>query len=351
MKLSGEAGTDTLQVVAARALEQLAALVYGEGRDTLERVVHLITGIVERSGDLGEVGTLPSSDRRLVRLGRDIFVAELVRYWEEREVPPEPARMLAMLAALERIRGAVEAHSPGDLRAMLSATQELELLVELAHDLRSPLTSILFLSETLQRGQSGPVNTVQHRQLGIVYSAALSLVSLASDVIELARGGDRLVDARPSPFSIRETFDSLCDVVAPLVEEKKLTIRTLGPEEDDRLGNCVALSRVLLNLVTNALSFTDTGFVEITARSLDAMRVEFSVRDTGPGIEPEVLPSLFEPLKRSGSTGRYGFSGSGLGLTICQKLLRAMGSDLEYETAAGWGTRFYFTLALPQAKL
>src|SRR5213592_1551510 len=97
---------------------------------------------------------------------------------------------------------------PDNLAACLSSPGGLELVVEMAHDLRSPLTSILFLAEALQRGQSGPVTDAQRRALGLVYSAALSLCGAASDVLELAQGGNRLVDRPPEPFSTSHALAS-----------------------------------------------------------------------------------------------------------------------------------------------
>lgn len=238
-----------------------------------------------------------------------------------------------------------------DFAAQLSGPDGLELLVEVAHDLRSPLTSILFLSETLRRGQSGDINEVQRRQLGIIYSAALSLISVASDVIELAGGGDRIEDKELSPFSVTETMESVRDIAQPLAEEKGLLLRILPPASDQRLGYAVALSRVLLNLTTNALKFTEQGFVEIVAREAGANRIEFSVRDTGNGIKPDVQARIFQPFRRaSRADRRYQFSGSGLGLAISRRLLEAMGSELELETRPEWGTRFYFELFLPPVR-
>jgi len=222
-------------------------------------------------------------------------------------------------------------------------------VVEVAHDLRSPLTSILFLAETLQRGRSGNINAVQERQLGLIYSAAFGLSSLASDVIELARGGDRLVDLDPIPFSISDILESVRDIVQPIAEEKGLTVRLEAPESDFRVGHPVALSRVLLNLTTNALKFTSEGFVEVSGKQLDDTRVEFSVRDTGRGIPSQAMLTLFEPFRRRQKQGEYAFSGAGLGLSICRKLVEAMRSNLRVETAPDFGTRFYFELALPLA--
>jgi signal transduction histidine kinase len=231
----------------------------------------------------------------------------------------------------------------------LSGPDGLELVVEVAHDLRSPLTSILFLAETLQRGRSGPVNSVQERQLGLIYSAAFGLSSVASDVIELARGGDRLVDLDPIPFSVTDILESVRDIVQPIAEEKSLTVQLATPEADFRVGHPVALSRVLLNLTTNALKFTAEGFVEVTARQTTQRGVEFSVRDTGRGIPPQSMATLYEPFRRRQKQGEYAFSGSGLGLSICRKLVEAMGSTLQVETAPGYGTRFHFVLDLPLA--
>jgi signal transduction histidine kinase len=209
--------------------------------------------------------------------------------------------------------------------------------------------SILFLAETLQRGRSGPINGVQERQLGLIYSAAFGLSSLASDVIELARGGDRLIDLDPIPFSIQDIFESVRDIVLPIAEEKGLTVRLAPPESDFRVGHPVALSRVLLNLTTNALKFTSEGFVEVIGRPTSAMGVEFSVRDTGRGIPPQAMLTLFEPFRRRQKQGEYAFSGAGLGLSICRKLVEAMRSNLQVETSPDAGTRFYFELEMPMA--
>jgi signal transduction histidine kinase len=190
---------------------------------------------------------------------------------------------------------------------------------------------------------------VQERQLGLIYSAAFGLSSVASDVIELARGGDRLVDLDPVPFSVTDILESVRDIVQPIAEEKNLAIRLTPPEADFRVGHPVALSRVLLNLTTNALKFTAEGFVEVTARRTTGRGIEFSVRDTGRGIPPQSMATLFEPFRRRQKAGEYAFSGSGLGLSICRKLVEAMGSALQVETAQGEGTRFFFVLDLPVA--
>ena len=260
------------------------------------------------------------------------------------------ADLLARLRAMEVVRRAIEPDWNQFFAQRLSGPDGVELLVDVAHDLRSPLTSVLFLAETLQRGQSGDINEIQHRQLGLIYSAALGLSSLASDLIELAREGDRLVDSQPAPFSVTEVLQSVRDIVRPIAEEKGLAVRLLPPATDHRTGHPQALSRVLLNLTTNALKFTEEGFVEIVAQAKSWTAVEFSVRDTGHGINPDAMASLYQPFRRArGRPGDYCFSGTGLGLAICRRLVRAMGSELHVESRSDWGTRFFFELDLPPA--
>lgn len=260
--------------------------------------------------------------------------------------PPATPQLLRVLRAFDEVQRAIEQEPGRRFAEQLSGPEGLDLIVEVAHDLRSPLSSILFLADTLRRGQSGPLTTVQERQLGLVYSAALGLSAMASDVIELARGGDRLMDRHPVPFSVSDILHSVRDVVQPMAEEKGLEVRLVPPEVDYRVGHPSAINRVLLNLTTNALKFTEHGGVDVTAKQTTRTRVEFSVRDTGRGIPEDVLSTLFEPFRRRTSTD-YSFSSAGLGLSICRKLVLALGSDLQIETSMGTGTRFSFELELP----
>jgi len=287
-----------------------------------------------------------SLGRRLLELLR----GEVVEGWREGGVPD--SELLPLLTAMERVRVTIQPNWAQTFAQQLSGADGLALLMDVAHDLRSPLTSILVLAETLQRGQSGQVNDVQRRQLGLIYTAALGLSSVASDIIEFTQGGDQLVEQEPSAFSVTAMLESVRDIVRPIAEEKHLTVRLLAPTNDQRTGHPVALSRILLNLTTNALKFTDQGYVEIVAQELDqgeagGSRIEFAVRDSGRGIPPDKVTTLFQPLrKESGRRGQL-FSQTGLGLTICRKLATALKSELKVESRIGWGTRFFFELDLP----
>jgi signal transduction histidine kinase len=334
-------------------VERVLAGFRGIRSDALDHaeVVRVVEGLADLvAGD----DTAPVVDPRfrsvLSRRVLELLREAVILQWDSGG-NPGAAAMLATLQRFEAVRAAIDPQWSEFFSSRLSGPGALELIVEVAHDLRSPLTSVLFLAETLQRGQSGAVNDVQHRQLGLIYSAALGLSAVTSDIIELARGGDRLLDPHPSPFSITEILESVRDIVHPIAEEKGLGIRLTPPESDKRLGFPLALSRVLLNLTTNALKFTDEGYVEISCRTEPPGSVEFSVRDTGRGIAPDALDTLYSPFRRTAArSGGYCFSGTGLGLAICRRLVEAMGATLGVETRPDWGTRFHFTLDLPPAR-
>ena len=256
--------------------------------------------------------------------------------------------VLDIIKALERVQDAIDGDAAHRFAARLSGQDAQQLVVEMAHDMRSPLGSILILAERLRYGSGGTLTPNQERQLGLVYSAAFGLSALAGDVIELARGGTTLMDQPSMPFLISDVLQSIMDILRPMAEEKRLIVRCIGPEADLRVGYQAALNRVLLNLATNAIKFTNTGSVDVVCRQLDRSRIEFSVKDTGRGIPPSVMSHLFEAFRQRQITGDYAFSSAGLGLSICKKLIAAMGGELGVETELEKGTRFHFILDLPQ---
>lgn len=286
--------------------------------------------------------------RRLLELLR----AEVVRRYADADHPKISAdELLDLFSRFEMVRAALEPRWQQYFASGVAGAQGQDLIVEVAHDFRSPLTSIMFLAETLRRGQSGDVNEHQRHQLGIIYSAALGLASVASDVIEMVRGGEMLAEHEPSPFSVSEVLEGVRDMVRPMAEEKGLALQVVPPRVDMRVGHPVPISRALLNLTTNAIKFTDDGFVEVVARARGRDRVEFSVRDTGRGVNVEAVKTLYHPFRRSRTEKGFHFSGTGLGLAICRKMIEAMDSELSLETRSGWGTRFYFELKLPPASV
>ena len=174
---------------------------------------------------------------------------------------PPPGEVLALVAALDRLEGAARADVARATVDQLTGPQALELLVEVAHDMRSPLGSILFLAERMRGSVDAPVR----RQAALVYGAAYGLSAMVGDVMELARGGDRLATGDPAPFSLAQVVGEVRAIVQPLAEEKGLRLEVGALPPEPRVGHAAAVHRVLLNLVTNALKFTREGGVTVRA--------------------------------------------------------------------------------------
>ena len=350
-------GIAALLADAAAAVAQrwkTAAVVPGESGPALA-ALQVLTAAIE-TGLSG--APLPSLSTyawtaEAPRLIGGLRRALLARWQQHGDAPNDVLRAIQQMELLLR---ALETDASAQFAEHVLGPNALQLLVEVAHDMRSPLGSIQFLVERMRRGQTGPVSPMQERHLDLVYSAAFGLSALTSDVMELAQGGARLVGAAVVPFSIGEVLRTVRDVVQPIAEEKKLTLRFSGPPGDLRLGHPAALHRVLLNLVTNALKFTNAGSVTVQADAMTPTAVRFLIADTGRGMPASVTARLADGLgaqsearSRSQSEREADtvFSSAGLGLAICQKLVAAMGSRLTILAAHSPGSQLEFTLHLP----
>lgn len=258
-----------------------------------------------------------------------------------------PADVVRVLAALERISAQLKPDWEHELQAGLMGPGAEDLLAEIGHDLRSPLTSVLFLSEALRNGQSGPINKVQSRQLALIYSAGFTMMTVVNNFVELSRTG---ADAGPpalATMSVNEVMESLRESLQPMAEDRGIHLEMDFLEGGDRVeGHPVFLYRILLNLASNGIRYSDEGdTVRVSAAHVSTSELSFAVTDTGPGIAPEKQAHIFRAFEPSADRRGVRFSGTGLGLTIVRKLLRELrGSELRCESEPGEGTRFQFEL-------
>lgn len=257
------------------------------------------------------------------------------------------AEALETIGRLRFVRAAVERRFQQLPGAPLIGSDGLEFLTEFVHDLRSPLSSLQLLADRLLNGCSGPITALQQRQLRLIYSAAYALNNVTCNALQLTREWDQLEEPEARPVSITCVLSEVQDLVRTLAVQKGLEIKIVRPEFDLRRGHAIELQRILLNLVTNALKFTSTGTVTLSASDRENDCMEFAVEDTGPGIEEAVRKTLFEPFRRA--EGHATFSATRLGLAITRRLVRALGGQLAYETKPNQGTRFYFVVRLPRA--
>jgi signal transduction histidine kinase len=219
----------------------------------------------------------------------------------------------------------------------------------LAHDLRSPLTAILTLAESLQDGRSGPLTPGQQTQLSLIHASALRLCETTSDTLELARGEEGAVESLQE-LSVNGILADVRATVMPMATEKQLEVTITADCRDRRRGMERGLRRVLLNLATNALKATQQGSVQLSAIDTGAGKIEFSVVDTGPGLRLAAVRALWRPFHPTSRGPHAIFSSSGLGLAICRKLVAEMGGELKVASKPGTGTRFHFEIPLPAAE-
>ena len=231
-------------------------------------------------------------------------------------------------------------------RAEESDRLKSAFLATMSHELRTPLNSIIGFTGIILQGLAGPLNVEQARQLGMVQSSARHLLALINDVLDISKIEAGQLEVHPERFDLPASLEKAAALVKPLVDKKGLALRVVlspnvGPVVSDRLR----VEQVLLNLLNNAVKFTERGEVRLTAETgPDTLRI--SVADTGIGIKSEDMEKLFQPFRQidSGLTRQY--EGTGLGLTICRRLANRLGGEISARSKWGEGSVFTFMLPL-----
>jgi PAS domain S-box-containing protein len=221
-------------------------------------------------------------------------------------------------------------------------------LATMSHELRTPLNAVIGFTGTLLMKLPGPLNAEQEKQLKMVQSSAKHLLSLINDLLDLARIEAGKLELKPEPTRCAELITAACESLRPLAQGRGLTLDVAGDEELSLHLDRRTLSQIVLNLLNNAIKFTERGGVRVrVARAVREGRsaVEISVADTGVGIRPEDQEKLFFPFSQLNASLRRGPEGTGLGLHLSQKLAEALGGRILVQSELGKGSTF--TLVLP----
>ena len=342
---------------------QGANTVFGLEKDTLVEV----TGVCVVNSQASESTTLPKTLQIRMRTPADVVTVRRAPWWSAKRtwaalaVMTGCAGFVLFWAALLRRRVRQQTATIRDqLRreAALKSVAESanraksEFLAHMSHEVRTPLNGICGMTALLL---DSPLGAEQRSYLGMMKQSADSLLTIINDILDLAKieSGKFILDS--CRFPLRDVLDR---AVAPLAfgarrKGLEFECRVAADTPDPLEGDPVRLRQILVNLVGNALKFTNAGFIRVEvaveSRAAARVRLRFSVSDSGIGVPPERLATIFDPFEQADSSISRSFGGTGLGLTICARLASLMGGRIWAESSPGEGSAFHFTAAFQVA--
>lgn len=225
-----------------------------------------------------------------------------------------------------------------------------QFLASMSHELRTPLNAIIGFTGTLLMRLPGPLTDEQEEQLRIVQSSARHLLSLITDILDLARIEAGKVELHLEPVNVNEVVDDVADSLRSMASDKGLSLSVTIPETPTFVrSDRRALAQIIINLSNNAVKYTDRGTVDIavqTRAGADGGVCDVSVTDTGIGIKPEDRDRLFQAFEQLEPLSTRRVEGAGLGLHLSQKLAKLLGGHLSFTSVAGKGSTFTLTVPL-----
>ncbi|MFG6414067.1 ATP-binding protein [Roseateles sp. DC23W] len=240
-------------------------------------------------------------------------------------------------------------------RAEVASRAKSQFLARMSHELRTPLNAVMGYAQILK--MENGLTPKQRSGLDIIHSSGQHLLTLIVDILDLSRIEAGKAELRVAPVDLATRLHAVVDILRVMAQEKQIA---LDLQLDDRLPATVLvdekrLNQILLNLLGNAVKFTQVGGVTLKVHLLKQQDLQagmvplrFEVHDTGVGIAEDQAERLFEPFEQAGSAEQR-IGGTGLGLAISRQLVRMMGGEIGLESRLGQGSCFWFEISLPLA--
>jgi two-component system sensor histidine kinase/response regulator len=230
-------------------------------------------------------------------------------------------------------------------RAEAASRAKSAFLANMSHEIRAPMNAITGLTQLLHRARPTPE---QAHQLTKIDTSARHLRAIINDILDLSRIDAGRLTLENADFDLCDIFDQVQSLINPRAEAKGLSIKVdMGDVPHGLKGDQTRIRQALLNYASNAIKFTDNGRislgVEVLEENDDKILLRFEVRDTGIGLDPDVLDGLFEAFEQADATTTPKHGGTGLGLAITQRIAQLMDGEVGAESEAGKGSRFWFT--------
>jgi signal transduction histidine kinase len=268
---------------------------------------------------------------------------------ETKELQARVSEQQAAIATLEAElaetnKGVVALYAELDENAIQlkeAADLKSRFLSYMSHEFRTPLASITSVTDILLVGLDGPLTGEQQKQMKFVQGSVRELTEMVDDLLDLAKVEAGRISISPEWFEMVDLFSALRGMFRPIVTNSAVALVFEEPDSLPRLfTDDKKLSQILRNFISNALKFTLEGEVRVTAKLQDQDWVEFAVADTGIGIDPEHLPTLFSDFVQLDTRIHKRLRGTGLGLSLAKKFSELLGGEVSAESELGKGSRF-----------
>ncbi len=237
--------------------------------------------------------------------------------------------------------------SQSRIRAVKAITEndaKSEFLARMSHEIRTPMNGILGMSQLMKDTE---LTTTQRHYNEVIYSSGQYLLTMINDILDYSKIVAGKMELEAVPFDLGKLIENTAALFVSRAYEKNIELICVLHQKVPRVvvGDPIRLEQVLLNLLGNAIKFTDKGYVTLTVdlSRKEKHQLEFVVKDTGIGITLEQQRSLFDSFSQADVSTQRKYGGTGLGLSISQQLVRLMGSEIQVESQPGKGSRFYFS--------
>ena len=330
------------------AFEKHTGIKDSEGKQMLELAPDHESHWFEIYGRIAKTGKSERFVHRAKHIGNRWFDVYAFRVGR-----PQEKKVAAIFTDISEKKMAEKELQQAKETAEKAARAKEEFLAHMSHEIRTPLNAIVGFSHLLMEQEH---SDDQHRSLNIMHNAAGNLNRLINDILDLSKIQAGKISAEPEPNNLHEFFRDTLTVHRGMAQKKGISLKHQLDEKIPALLNFdrSKLSHVLHNLLSNAVKFTEKGEVKLNAelkqQEKNNIWIEFSVTDTGIGIEKNKLKEIFDVFRQADASTVRKYGGTGLGLTIAKLYLEMMGSKIMVESQPGKGSRFFFVLPVSLVK-